>query len=133
MKNHIYVRYVECQRRIGESIEMMRYTQAYNLDYNEVSDFCLKPLIEVKSPDFLKGEIEAILWFLWKRESNKLIFPSIYKGKLYNAKWDKLSAALKQAKMSTELKLLYVKMWPHHFREGMDLTPAMGLKCLTQD
>ena len=133
MKNHIYDRYVECERRIGESIEMMQYTKAYDLDYAAVSDSCLRPLTEVKSPDFLKGEIKAIIWFLWKKESNKLIFPTIYEGKLYNAKWNKLSDELKRAKMSTELKLPYIKMWPHHFVEGMDLTPAMELKCSTQD
>ena len=133
MKNHIYNRYVECQRRISESIERMQYTQAYDLDYDAVWDFCLKPLNEVKSPEFLKGEIKAILWFLWKKESNKLIFPTIYEGKLYNGKWDKLSDELKRAKMSTEFKLPYLKMWPHHFTEGMELTPVMELKCSIQN
>lgn len=120
MRDYIFNRIQLSNRIISDCISMAKHTQAYSLDYGKVIEKVSACLDLPSIPKKYKEQQRAILWFTWKREiSNLLIFPTIFKGKLYNGKWDSLPKELRQAKRESRFGMDYVTMHKHHFTEGM--------------
>ena len=95
MKNYIYNSYVECERKITEAlhfIELEKYqyrmSDIYQRRYNEL----------IQSKEYKRQTkreqttLTGIYWYCYKQLTNKIIYPIIWKDKLYHS-WEKYPAA----------------------------------------
>jgi len=121
MKQHIFNRYQRAEAIIKSQLRMARTLKAYRADINRAREEMLR-VTQVKSfPQKYRDQLSATLWFCWKKDvTDHMIYPSLYHGKLYNAKWDDLPEEVREWKRNTHSnEIPYVRMWPEHFTEGM--------------
>ena len=122
MKDYIYTRLVQAEQAISEALYSAKITPAYKLDYSAYSAKVMEPLNIKSMPKKYRDQISATFWFCWKREiTNNIIFPDLYKGKLYAGKWRDLPEGLRKLKMSKCPKQ-YLVMHQNQFTEGQEIT-----------
>lgn len=121
LKNYIYRRLLEAKRSIKEEIHMNLNIKASELDFNKARKRVLETMNVKTFPKWLRDQTLAILDWEWERAiQNNILYPAVYKGKLYS-KWKHFPEELKEIFRQCSDGLPKVKVFSHHFTEGMNI------------
>lgn len=124
MKDYIYNRIVKAEQCIHDELNFcINYKKAKDIQYSEIRKRVMSKMDIKSMPNKYKEQIEAILWFCYKREVlNKYLFPVLFEGKLYS-KWNAMPERCKELQRSAPSCDLSNRPYPvfsWHFSEGMN-------------